>query len=40
MGNQLSKLLMSTKDMQKVREKIWNFRDDFEEELRAEEKGW
>lgn len=31
---------MSTTDMNKVREKIWNIRDDFEEELRAEEKGW
>ena len=31
---------MSSTDMKKVREKIWSIREDFEEELRAEEKGW
>jgi hypothetical protein len=37
---ELSKLSMSSTDMKKVREKIWSIREDFEEELRAEEKGW
>ena len=31
---------MSSTDMKKVREKIWSIREDFEEELRGEEKGW
>ena len=37
---ELSKLSMSSTDMKKVREKIWSIREDFEEELRGEEKGW